>query len=131
MQAKQEVLRSGQHSGQERDEQDRLGPDFEGNEEHESEVGDRGYELEEIGEPTAEAEGNVTDHEGWRMGKGTLNVKSATFRREDQRMKHQRRLDGKCTRPIKQGGMETFKEAETNSKITLILGGELAMDRSE
>lgn len=46
-------------------------------------------------------------------------------------MKYQGRLEGKFTRPIKMTGMERFKEAEINDKITLILGGELVMNRSE
>ena len=57
--------------------------------------------------------------------------KALHFEERTKRMKHQRRLDGKCTRPIKKAGMETSKEAETNGEITLILGGELSMDRSE
>jgi hypothetical protein len=46
-------------------------------------------------------------------------------------MKYQCRLDGKCTHSIKKTGMETSKEVETNGKVTLILGGELVMNRSE
>jgi hypothetical protein len=66
---------------------------------------------------------------GWV--KALPHVKSATFRREDQKDKAPTSLDGKCARPIKKAGVDTFKEAETNDKITLILGGEFAMDCSE
>jgi hypothetical protein len=73
MWAKQEVLQSDQHFGQESGGQGHLRPGSRGSGEHESEERDRGYVHEGIGKPTAEAGESVAmvavdvDREGRRI----------------------------------------------------------------